>query len=200
MKSLTASPLGEITGQLPTSTGQRMNILIVDDYAANRKLLRVQLETEGFFVAEAADGLQALEVLAARPFDAVISDILMPRMDGYRLCHEVRKDAALRDLRFVLYSNTYTSPADVQLSETVGADQFVAKPAPLAVILGALENSPQGQRPRPSAPADAEIVVKQYSAVLVGKLEEVLRCARLNRFRAQRSGSATVARLPAAAP
>ena len=73
-----------------------MNILIVDDIAANRKLLRVQFEAEGFAVVEAADGIEALEVLAGEPFDAVLSDILMPRMDGYRLCHEVRKNPTLR--------------------------------------------------------------------------------------------------------
>ena len=117
-----------------------MNVLVVDDIAVNRKLLRAQLEAEGFEVAEAVDGLDALEVLRRQPVDAVLSDILMPRMDGYRLCHEVRKNPALRALRFVLYSSTYTSPADVNLSNTVGADLFVAKPAPIAVILNALQS------------------------------------------------------------
>src|SRR6185436_3862740 len=115
-----------------------MNLLVVDDIAANRKLLRVQLEAENHTVLEAADGIAALALLEREPVDAIISDILMPRMDGYRLCHEVRKSPTLRHLRFLLYSSTYTSPTDVRLSETVGADQFIAKPAPIAVILGAL--------------------------------------------------------------
>ena len=149
-----------------------MKILIVDDIAANRKLLRVQLEAEGFVVVEAADGIEALQVLAREPLDAVLSDILMPRMDGYRLCHEVRKSPALRALRFVLYSSTYTAPADVRLSDTVGADQFIAKPAPIAVILRALQIPAAGRPSPPSGLPDDALIVQQYSAVLVAKLEE----------------------------
>jgi CheY-like chemotaxis protein len=149
-----------------------MNILIVDDLAANRKLLRAQLEAEGFMVVEAADGVEALQVLAREPLDAVISDILMPLMDGYRLCHEVRKTPALQQLRFILHSSTYTAPDDVRLSATVGADQFIAKPAPIAAILAALQAPPIAARPRPSVLADEAIVLRQYSTVLVAKLEE----------------------------
>ncbi|MEO5958469.1 MAG: response regulator [Opitutaceae bacterium] len=149
-----------------------MNILIVDDLAANRKLLRAQLEGEGFSVVEAADGVEAMQVLAREPLDAVISDILMPRMDGYRLCHEVRKNSAFERLRFVLYSSTYTSPADVRLSGTVGADQFVAKPATIAAILVALQVPTRGGSSRPPFSPDEAIVLEQYSSVLVAKLEE----------------------------
>ena len=68
-------------------------ILIVDDNEANLKLLQAQLEAEKYDVCRAVDGLEALELLRREPVDAVISDILMPRMDGYRLCYELRKDA-----------------------------------------------------------------------------------------------------------
>ena len=149
-----------------------MNILIVDDVAANRKLLRLQLEAEGFGVIEAADGIDALEMLLHEPVDAVLSDILMPRMDGYRLCHEERKSPTLRDLRFVLYSSTYTSPADVSLGDTVGADQYIAKPAPIAVILKALQIPIAGRSGHTSELPDDALIVQQYSAVLVAKLEE----------------------------
>ena len=149
-----------------------MKILIVDDLAANRKLLRIQLENEGLLVVEAVDGIEALEVLAREPIDAVLSDILMPRMDGYRLCHAVRKNPALQGLRFVLYSGTYTAPGDTRLSNTVGADQFVAKPAPISVIMQALQISAAGSTPRPSSLPDDAFIVQQYSAVLVAKLEE----------------------------
>jgi CheY-like chemotaxis protein len=68
-----------------------MKILVVDDVAVNRKLLHATLEAEGHTVVSAANGLEALELLEREPVDAVISDILMPRMDGYRLCHELRQ-------------------------------------------------------------------------------------------------------------
>ena len=150
-----------------------MTILVVDDIATNRKLLRVQLEAEGFVVVEAADGVEALQVLARESLDAIVSDILMPRMDGYRLCHEVRKNPLFRELRFILYSSTYTSPEDVKLSDTVGADQFIAKPAPISVIMAALQIPPPTCRPaRSSDLPDDALIVQQYSAVLVAKLEE----------------------------
>ena len=60
-----------------------MNILVVDDSETNRKLLRVNLETEGHTILEAADGLEALATLEREKVDAIISDILMPNMDGY---------------------------------------------------------------------------------------------------------------------
>jgi CheY-like chemotaxis protein len=149
-----------------------MNILIVDDLATNRKLLRAQLESEGFVVVEAADGVEALQVLAREPLDSVISDILMPRMDGYRLCCEVRKIPALHALRFILYSSTYTSKSDVQLSKTVGADRFIAKPAPITVLLEALRMS-IGDHKQSSSDSPEEVnILQQYSAVLVAKLEE----------------------------
>jgi PleD family two-component response regulator len=74
---------------------QIMNFLIVDDYSANRRLLRASLEAEGHAVVEATNGIEALEKLAGESIDAVISDVLMPGMDGFRFCHEVRKSSSL---------------------------------------------------------------------------------------------------------
>ena len=78
-----------------------MNLLIVDDIEANRKLLRVTLGAEGHQTLEAADGLEALQILARESMDAVISDILMPNMDGFRLCVEIRKSERLHALPFI---------------------------------------------------------------------------------------------------
>jgi lactoylglutathione lyase len=94
-----------------------MNLLIVDDHPTNLKLLRAQLEAEGHAVFEANDGVDALAVLERQRVDAVISDILMPRMDGYRLCHEIRKHARLRDLPIIIHTATYLSPGDEKLVE-----------------------------------------------------------------------------------
>ena len=152
-----------------------MNILVVDDIATNRKLLRVTLEAEGHTTVEAADGLEALEVLDRHTVDAVISDILMPNMDGFRLCHEIRKSARLQALPFIIYTSTYTSPEDRKLAVTVGADKYLTKPAPAAEVLDALRavTDKQAARPVPAGPAaDETYVLKQYSQALVNKLEE----------------------------
>ena len=81
-----------------------MNILIVDDNPTNRKLIRAQLEAKGHVVMHAEDGMEALKVLDLRQIDAVISDVLMPRMDGYRLCEEIRRSARHHGLPTIIYS------------------------------------------------------------------------------------------------
>src|SRR5439155_22886871 len=115
-----------------------MNILVVDDTETNRKLLHVTLEAEGHHVLEAANGLEALAVLEREPVDAIISDILMPKMDGYQLCHELRRSNHFKHIAFIHYGSTYPSPSDRQLSETVGADQYLTKPVATPVLLDAL--------------------------------------------------------------
>jgi signal transduction histidine kinase len=152
-----------------------MNILLVDDIATNRKLLRVTLEAEGYSTLEATDGVQALQILARETVDAVISDILMPNMDGFCLCHEIRKSEQLHALPFIIYTSTYTSPGDMKLAETVGADKYLTKPAPTATLLDALREvlDAQAAHPAPSAPVVEETyMLQQYSQALVHKLEE----------------------------
>ena len=152
-----------------------MNLLIVDDIATNRKLLRVTLEAEGHTTLEAADGVEALQILARETVDAVVSDILMPNMDGFRLCHEIRKSERLHALPFIIYTSTYTSPDDMKLARTIGADKYLMKPAPTGAVLEALREvmNTRAARPTPSAPAVEETyVLKQYSQALVHKLEE----------------------------
>jgi len=152
-----------------------VNILIVDDHATNRKLLRAQLEAEGHAVLEASDGVDALQLLERGNVEAVISDILMPNMDGYRLCHEVRRSERFRALPFILYTSTYTSSADRELAATVTADKYLIKPAATADLLSALwEATEQSLRRKavPSPEPDTSFVMKQYNSSLVAKLEE----------------------------
>lgn len=152
-----------------------MNLLIVDDHATNIKLLRAQLEAEGHTVLEASDGVQALAILEREPVDGVVSDILMPHMDGYSFCRKVRQHPRFSALPLILYTSTYDSNTDRQLADTVEADGFIIKPAPIRVILEALQAAMQkaGERKNsPSLQPDEGHVLRQYSEVLVRKLEE----------------------------
>src|SRR5450432_2945195 len=152
-----------------------MKLLIVDDIEINRMLLRVAFKAEGHTTLEAADGVEALQILARETVDAVISDILMPNMDGFRLCHEIRKSERLHALPFIFYTSTYTSPDDMKLAQTIGADKYLIKPAPTEAVLQTLREvmGKQAERPVPSAPAVEETyVLRQYGQTLVHKLEE----------------------------
>jgi two-component system, cell cycle sensor histidine kinase and response regulator CckA len=151
-----------------------VRVLVVDDNEINRKLLRLMLKGEGHEVAEAGDGVEALERLQPGGFDAVISDILMPRMDGYRFCLEARKTRELSDLPIIIYTSTYTSDSDEQLALSVGADRFLRKPASAEKIAEVLRDvvAARGKELR-LAPTAVEIeVLKEYSEGLVRKLEE----------------------------
>ena len=113
---------------------------------------------------------------SATQVDAVISDILMPSMDGFRLCHEIRKSSKpYAFVPFILYTATYNSPSDRELARTVGADDYLTKPAPIRSDHGGPAQGPRADadvaRPALQKPSDS-YVLEQYSAALVRKLEE----------------------------
>ncbi|RYZ16985.1 MAG: PAS domain S-box protein, partial [Myxococcaceae bacterium] len=155
---------------------RRMKLLIVDDHEVNLRLLRAKLEADGHEVLDAADGVEALEILRREAVDGVVSDILMPRMDGYRLCMEIRARGDLAMLPFILYTSTYNSPGDRELARSLGADAYLAKPAPTQNIVAALRAAATARSGdgTPAAPTISEPapLMKQYNAVLIRKLEE----------------------------
>jgi len=153
-----------------------MKVLIVDDVKANRKGIQASLEAEGHHILEAADGLEALAVLKRDHVDAIISDILMPNMDGYGLCYEVRKSPQFRTIPFIMCTSTYTSAADHEFAtKKLGADRFFIKPVPAQTIVEALRElttTARGtvmQEFQLSAEAGE---MKAYSQQLIIKLEQ----------------------------
>ena len=129
-----------------------MRLLIVDDSPLDLKLLRAQLEQQGHQIVEASNGVEALQVLEHTAVDAVVSDILMPLMDGYRLCYEIRKSVtANADVAVILYTATYSSSSDRELAETLGADDYLFKPAPIAAILDAVKEAQRKSKHRQQA-------------------------------------------------
>jgi signal transduction histidine kinase len=150
-----------------------LKILIADDTPLNLKLLRAELESQGHESVEAVNGVEALAILSNEAVDAVISDILMPAMDGYRLCSEIRRSAnGYRNIPIVLYTATYDSPGDRLLAESVGADAFILKPAPIGILIAAVRAAIHSSAVRPIRKnADETDVLKLYNAALVHKLE-----------------------------
>ena len=150
-----------------------MNLLIVDDDPTILKLLRAQLESKGHALLEAHDGEEALALLNRQRVDAVISDILMPRMDGYRLCHEIRMNERLHDLPIIIYTSSFTSPDDEKLALDVGADKYLKKPCSLETLVAALHEVIDFPHVAPRAEALGKVeMLKEYSEYLVNKLEE----------------------------
>ncbi len=105
-------------------------ILIVDDYAGNRHLLETILRGRGFATVAAPNGAEALRLADDHDFDLVLSDILMPVMDGFELCRSWKQDPRLTRIPFAFYTATYLEPRDEQFGLDLGADRFLHKPLP----------------------------------------------------------------------
>lgn len=157
-------------------------VLLVDDREDNLYFLRSLLEGNGYKVVIAHDGVQALEAARRERPDLVISDLLMPVMDGYTLLREWRADGELGDVPFIVYTATYTEEDDEALAVRLGADEFLVKPTEpdklLAVVsaVSARERPRSGAEnrdPKPSPGQDTDPGGFQaYSRVLVHKLEQ----------------------------
>ncbi|MDZ7790439.1 MAG: EAL domain-containing protein [Xanthomonadales bacterium] len=151
-------------------------VLIVDDHEENRYLLRSLLSAHDFEVSEAADGLAALDQARSRAPDIVISDLLMPTMDGFTLLREWKADARLAAIPFIVYTATYTQSEDERLARDLGADAFLIKPTEPQVFLKRLEAVLDETKRRPIQPrqplAEGAEVERRYSQALVRKLEE----------------------------
>jgi two-component system, cell cycle sensor histidine kinase and response regulator CckA len=103
-------------------------ILIVDDHEANRELLTTLLGYRNHQTVEAADGAEGLErARAVRP-DLIITDILMPTMDGYEFTHKLREDPALAAIPVIFYSAHYLMHEARALAERCGVEYVVPKP------------------------------------------------------------------------
>jgi two-component system cell cycle sensor histidine kinase/response regulator CckA len=160
--------------------GGALRVLVVDDIEANRYLLEALLRSHGYKVARASQGAEALELARLEPPDLIVSDILMPVMDGFSLCREWRKDARLADIPFVFYTATYTSPEDEELAMSLGADLFLIKPLEPDVLMPRLQDlltaHREGRLVRPPrTQADDQASLREYNAALIRKLEDKMR-------------------------
>ncbi|MFA6290817.1 MAG: response regulator [Victivallales bacterium] len=158
----------------------KQNILVVDDYEQNLYQLQVLLGGNGYQVFTAANGVDALTKARQNPPDLIISDILMPVMDGFTLCREWKQDERLRNIPFIFYTATYTDDRDREFALRLGAEQFLVKPEEPEVFMRTIreviqqaESSPvQTDRVRLEAPKQEKgDFLKQYNETLIRKLE-----------------------------
>lgn len=154
-------------------------ILIVDDNPQNLYLLSVLYRSKGQTVLEAPHGQAALEVLARSPVDLVISDILMPVMDGYTFCRELRARPEGASLPFVFYTATYTDRPDEEFALSLGANEFLVKPQDPEKLWEVAQKYLEAGRipPAPTLPlaASEEEFLRTHNQVLFNKLEQKIR-------------------------
>jgi adenylate cyclase len=102
-------------------------VLVIDDDPVIVELLRVNFEIEGFEVMVAGDGPEGLQVAATGRPDVILSDIMMPRMDGLEVVSKLKSGAATKHIPVILLS-AKAQNAEVQLGLDAGADDYVTKP------------------------------------------------------------------------
>jgi len=153
------------------------NVLIVDDNDQNLYFLEVLLKGHGFEAMCAKNGAEALESALAAPPNLIISDILMPVMDGYALCREWMAREQLRKIPFIFYTATFTEPKDEELALDLGASKFIIKPQEpetlMRIITDALEGRHANTSPAPAEPLpDEQHILREYNEALFRKLEK----------------------------
>ncbi|HAT73127.1 MAG TPA: hypothetical protein DCS63_09955 [Elusimicrobia bacterium] len=116
-----------------------MKILIAEDDRGMLALLELALQKQGYTVEGASDGLEALEKALAAPPDLIVSDVMMPEMDGFMFCRKVKDDARLKHIPFILYTATKTEKDEQSLAAKVGASRLVIKIGGLGPIMEAVK-------------------------------------------------------------
>jgi signal transduction histidine kinase/ActR/RegA family two-component response regulator len=109
------------------TTHRAKNVLVVEDSPTQAAKLQRMLEMDGWEVGVACDGREALDIIEKHPPDIVVSDVVMPEMDGYTLCAAVKKRPDLKDVPFILLTRL-DDPTDIIRGLQCGANSFVVKP------------------------------------------------------------------------
>jgi signal transduction histidine kinase len=154
-----------------------MKILVVDDNINDRELMFELLNAQGYDVTIASNGVEAIEQIKKSKPDLVISDIMMPQMDGFGLCRELKKTVETIKIPIILYSSSFTDTKDEKLVLEEGAAAYIRKPFDIKIFLELIkEVIPRYQAGKISQPMpgilDEKEYLSLYSRRLMIKLED----------------------------
>lgn len=152
-------------------------VLVVEDNKLDRTLLGEMLTYKNYVLEVASDGFEALKSAKSSKPDIIISDIMMPVMDGFTLLRELKKDETTKHIPLVFYSAHYVDEKDKELALKLGASGFVFKPVEFKELINKIE-SVLGEyetglvKPEEPSFRTEEEYLKQYSERIIRKLEE----------------------------
>jgi len=147
-------------------------VLVVDDRATNREIARAALDDGGYQVIEAAEGRQALALAKAYHPDVVLTDVLMPGMDGYEFVRELRGDPDTTDIPVLFYTANYSQDEALPLAATVGVSKILSKSGDPLDLLRAVEEALH-DHPAPVGITDGDFQTQHNYAVNTKLLEKV---------------------------
>ena len=152
-------------------------ILIVDDRPTNRELLVTLLGYAKHDVFEAIDGEEGLAVAQAQHPDLIITDIVMPKMDGYEFARQVRADASIKDTQIIFYTSSYIISETLRLANACGVSTVIGKPIEPELLLKKIEEALTTTQQLPKeAPASDEFHrehMRMLTDTLVNKVEQL---------------------------
>lgn len=156
-----------------------LTILVVDDMQETLELLEDVLKENGYATLSVRNGLDALDRLRHTQVHMIIADAMMPKMDGFQLCREVKADARHRRVPFVMYTANYVDTEDAELARSVGVDRYVVKNDGLAGLVAAVNDLARqrygfsgDQQPEPRQGLDDVAFLEKHHAIIGRKLEE----------------------------
>lgn len=118
---------------------QKGYLLVVEDIPDILNLLEATLKFKGYRVITARNGVEALEVIQNERPSLIVTDILMPKMDGFNLVHRLRINPETRTIPVVFLSATYVAPEDKIFAHSIGVNRFIEKPVDLVAFLPIVE-------------------------------------------------------------
>jgi DNA-binding response OmpR family regulator len=117
--------------------GTRQTILLVEDDRSIRRYLEVILQKAGFVVLTAGDGVEAMKIALTAPVNAIVTDAIMPHLNGHELCRFIRRQAKLASLPIILLSGLENKASTNNKED--GADVYMAKPVAPNDLINCLE-------------------------------------------------------------
>jgi CheY-like chemotaxis protein len=118
---------------------QQGYLLVVEDVFDILTLLHATLKFKGYRVVTARNGIEALEAIEKERPALIITDILMPKMDGFSLVHRLRLDPQTRSIPVIFLSATYVAPEDKSFALTIGVTRFIEKPVNLEAFFPVID-------------------------------------------------------------
>lgn len=113
---------------------EKKRLLIVDDEPDLAEMVKFRLEANGYEILLASDGQQALEVARKEKPDLIILDLMLPKMDGYKVCGLLKKDARYSGIPIIIFS-AKAQEDNIKLCQEMGADAYIVKPFEPQVLL-----------------------------------------------------------------
>lgn len=151
---------------------QQGYVLIVEDVPDILKLLEATMRFKGYRVVTAVNGQEALEAIQRERPALVITDIMMPRLDGFGLVHRLRINRETREIPVIFLTATYVALEDKAFALNIGATRFIEKPVNFERFLETVDELMTQSMPAPSAPMSEAEFYEGYKQRLEKKLQQ----------------------------